>query len=93
MSKVPFNDLYKKQNNKLVRATFKKAFVSSVNVSAFTADVIFAENPNNTVRSIPLASHIDATLINVNDRCRVDIFDETNPSDMVVAYIYGRRLT
>lgn len=87
-----FNDLYKQQNERLIRATFKKAVISSVNTQTFTADVYFAENPSNIIRSIVLASQIDPTTVIAGDRCRVDIFDETNPRDMVVAYIYGRKM-
>lgn len=91
MSKVAPNATFNKQQDKLIGATFKKAIISSVNITAFTADVIFAENPNNTIRSIPLASHIDPSKVIPGDRCRVDVFDETNTRDMVVAYCYGRK--
>lgn len=92
MSKIAFNSLFKDQNKKLIRASFKKAFISSVNVSSNTADVYFAENPSTTIRNVPLASHIDSSSLVKGDRCRVDVFDETNPNDMVVAYIYGRSI-
>jgi len=93
MSKFAANHVYDKQNKLLVSSTFKKAFISSINITSFTADVIFAENPTNTIRSVPLGSHIDPTKIIVGDRCRVDVFDETNQRDMVVAYIYGRKMS
>src|SRR5579872_4265141 len=93
MSEHPYNDLWKKQHGKLVRATFKKAIITNVNASTNTADVYFSENPATVIRSIPLASQIVASQVMVGDRCRVDVFDETNPNDMVVAYIYGRVLT
>ncbi len=92
MSQPNTNDLWKKQHGKLVRSTFKKAIISNVNAAANTADVYFAENPATVIRSIPLASQITASQVMVGDRCRVDVFDETNPNDMVVAYIYGRVL-
>lgn len=91
MSVVAPNQTYKRQQETLVPATFKKAVISAINVQAFTADVYFSQNPSNVIRSIPLASHIDATAIMVGDRCRVDVFDETNQRDMVVAYVYGRK--
>jgi hypothetical protein len=87
---VPFNDTFKKQQGKLVRATFKKAFIVAVNASACTANVFFAESPQNVIKNVPLAAHIIPALVNAGDRCRIDLFDETNPNDMVVAYIYGR---
>lgn len=92
MSKQSVNDIWKKQQGKLMRATFKKAVISNVNVSANTADVYFAENPTTTIRNIPLASHIKASLVSQGDKCRVDVFDETNPNDMVVAYLYGKSI-
>lgn len=90
MSKQPLNDTWNKQHKKLVRATFKKAFISNVNVSANTADVYFAENPSTTIRNIPLASNVNTVYVSQGDKCRVDVFDETNPNDMVIAYIYGK---
>ena len=92
MSKTPTNDIWKMQHRKLPGATFKKGVVSSINVTAFSADVYFTENPNNIIRSVPLASHIDPTKILVGYRCRIDIFDETNIASMCVAYIIGRRM-
>lgn len=86
------NDTWNKQRDKLPPATYKKGVISSINVTAFSADVYFTENPNNIIRSVPLASHIDPTKIVVGDRCRVDIFNETNIASMVVAYIIGRRM-
>lgn len=93
MSKIPFNDTFHKQQAKLVRATFKKAIITNVNTSSNTADVYFAQDPSTVIRSIPLASQIDVSQVMVGDRCRVDVFDESNPNDMVVAYIYGRVLS
>lgn len=84
------NDLFKKQKDKLVRSTFKKAFINSVNALNATADVFFAESPQTIIRRVPLAANLIPSLIVKGDRCRVDVFDETNPDDMVVAYIYGR---
>lgn len=91
MTKVALNSVFEQQNKKLVPATFKKAVISGTNIVAFTADVYFSENPTNIIRNVPLAAHIDPTKILIGDKCRVDIFDETNIRDFVVAYIYGRK--
>lgn len=88
MSKQPVNQTFHKQQKTLVPATFKKGFVLAVNVAANTIDVAFAENPNTAVRNIPLARDVSITTISVGQKCRVDVFDETNPNDMVVAYSY-----
>lgn len=84
----PLNQTWKEQQKKLVRATFKKAFVNAVNVSMNTVDVYFAENPQTVIRNIPVASNVTLSSGMVGKRCRVDLFDETNPSDMVMAYTY-----
>lgn len=90
MSQHASNDTWRKQQQKIVRATFKKAFIVAIHSASSTVDVYFVENPQTVIKSIPLASVINPLLVRVGDRCRVDVFDETNPSDMVVAYVYGR---
>lgn len=90
MSNHSFNDTFKNQNKKLIRATFKKAVVNQVYINSATADVYFAGNPQTIIKGIPLAANIQPSQVMTGDKCRVDVFDETNPSDMVVAYIYGR---
>ena len=80
------------QNDKLVRATFKKAIINALYPNTGTADVMFVQNQQTVVKGVPLASHIIPSLVMIGDRCRVDIFDEKNPNDMVVAYIYGRTM-
>lgn len=88
MSKFPVNQTWKQQNKKLVKATFKKAFINAVHVSANTVDVYFAENPQTIVRNIRVASTVVIANVQPSQRCRIDVFDETNPSDMVMAYTY-----
>lgn len=88
MSVNPPNDTWKQQSKKLVRATFKKGFVVAVNTGAVTMDVSFAENPQTVLRNIPAAKSITLANVSVGQKCRVDLFDETNPNDMVVAYVY-----
>lgn len=92
LNKISYNELYDKQQKKLVRATFKKAVINNINIPNNTADVYFAQSPSTTIKNIPLSSQINASTLIVGDRCRVDIFDETNPNDMVIAYIYGRKI-
>jgi len=89
MSITPtFNDLYKKQQKKLVPSSFKKGIISQVNPSAHTANIYFVDNSQNIIKNIPMAKSIDITTVKVGLRCRVDLFDESNPQDMVVAYLY-----
>lgn len=89
MSQVPFNDVFKRQQKKLVPSTFKRAIINQVHPSNGTADVYFIDNPQTLVKSIPLANSVNIFYATKGTRCRVDIFDEKNPNDMVVAYIYG----
>lgn len=88
MSKQPFNDTFVRQQKKLVKSTFKKAFINSVNISAKTVDVYYAENPQTIIRNIPVADTVDITTIVIGKKCRVDLFDETNPLDSVMAFTY-----
>lgn len=88
MSTQPVNDTFRKQQKKLIRATFKKGFINSVNVSGKTVDVYYAENPQTIIRNIPVADTVNISAVIIGKRCRIDIFDETNPSDSVMAFTY-----
>lgn len=88
MSRHPVNDTFKGQQKKLVRATFKQGVVVNVNISAFTMDVSFVENPQNVIRSIPVAKSVAIGSVVTGQKCRIDLFDETNPNSMVVAYVF-----
>lgn len=88
MSRVPFNDLFKKQQRSLIPSTFKKGFISAVHTNAGTVDVSFAQNPLTIVKGIPVASTVNIANVVAGQRCRVDVFDETNPKDMVMAFTY-----
>jgi hypothetical protein len=88
MSRVPPNQTFQGQQKTLVRATFKKAFVNAVHAGSRTVDVYFAESPQTIIRNIPVATQIGISTIMVGSRCRVDVFDETNSSDMVMSYTY-----
>jgi len=86
---ININDLIKQIQKRINPSTFKKAVISKVNIQSSSADVYFIENPQNIIRSVPFSSAIDPKRVSVGNRCRVDMFDETNPSDTVIAYIYG----
>lgn len=88
MSKQPINRTFQAQQNRLVRATFKKGFISAVYANSMTVDVSFASNPNTIMRNIPIANTVNVTKLAAGQRCRVDMFDETNPNDCVMAYTY-----
>ena len=86
--KVPFNRTYQAQQKKLIRATFKKGIISAIHKNTFSVDVNFIGNQQTVVRNVPLANTIDINTLAIGNRCKVDLFDETNPMDMCVAYTY-----
>lgn len=88
MSLNALNDTFKQQQRKLVRSTFKKGFINAVYPNSYTVDIYYAENPQQIMRNIPVAKSVAISTVRVQQRCRIDIFDETNPNDMVVAYTY-----
>lgn len=85
---IPINEIYKIQNQKLLPATFKRGIISKVNLETFTADVYIIGNPQTILKDIPMSSAIDSNEVQAGQRCRIDMFDESNKSDMVVAYTY-----
>jgi len=80
-----YNQLHKSQQRKLIPDFFKKGIISKVNTSSKTVDVYFVDNPQNIIKNVPLANGVSAS---IGMRCKVDLFDESNPNDMVVAYCY-----
>lgn len=86
MSRQPINQTWQQQQKRLVRATFKKAFISAINIGSRTVDVYFAENAQTIIRNVPVATQISMSTLVVGARCKVDVFDETNPNDMAIAY-------
>ena len=85
---TPYNQIYKEQNKNLIQATFKKAVISSVNVSNNSADVYIVGNVQTTLRNIAFSKSVNISNVRPGDKCRVDCFDESNPNDMVIAYTY-----
>jgi hypothetical protein len=88
MSFVPVNQTFRQQQQKLVRATYKKGFINAVHASARTVDVYYAESPQSLIRNIPVAQSVNVATVIIGQRCRIDLFDETNPNDSVCAYVY-----
>lgn len=84
------NRLFKEQNERLVRATFKKGVIAKVYLSSFSADVFIIGNTQTLIKNVPFASNVSIAGISIGDKCRLDLFDETNPNDMVISYTYGR---
>lgn len=84
------NKTYTNQNKKLIPQTSRKAIVTATYPNNYTVDVYFIGNNQTVIRNIPIASNVDITKVAQGDRCKIDMFDETNPNDMVMAYTYGK---
>ena len=84
----PLADLYKRQNKKLIPDTFKKGIVVNVYINSRTVDLYFVNNPQTVLKNIICSLQIDMSTIAIGQRCKVDIFSETNARDIVVSYTY-----
>jgi hypothetical protein len=78
------------ENERRIPVSYKKAVIINVHSDSWSADVNVVGDYQSLYRNIPLSSAIPSDVRN-GDRCKVDLFDESNPNDMVVAYLYGRK--
>ena len=88
--RTPYNKIFQKQSKGLIPATFKKAVISSIDPQGASANVFIVGNTQTIINNVPFASSIDVSSVQQGDKCRLDCFDESNPSDMVIAYIYSK---
>lgn len=88
MSRIPSNQLFRMQHNKLNPAIFKRGVVVSINIGARTANIYFVENPQTIIKNVPLAKGLDASSIKIGEQVKVDTFSETRASSMVIAYTF-----
>lgn len=93
--KIPESKLYKKNNQRLIPITHKKAIIVGYNVQASLADICFLDNLQTKIKGVPISDTVQTFLfLNnpagglVNRKCVVDIFDESNTSQMIIAYTY-----
>jgi hypothetical protein len=89
----PYLNLHSKANDRTSRATFKRGIINAINAQLGTMDVQIVGSHSTILKGIPFSSAVNSSAVRVGDKCRIDMFDETNPYDCVVAYIYGRKLT
>lgn len=87
---INHNELFKASQNTLVPASNKKGIINQFYPESWTADVQIIGSVQTVLKGIPVSLAVSASDIKAGDRCRVDMFDETNPRDSVVAYTYGR---
>lgn len=83
-----YREFEQTKNGKIMPATFKRGIISKINFQQGIADVIIVGNIQTVLKNIQLSSAVPSTA-KVGDKCRIDMFDETNPNDIVVAYTYG----
>ena len=88
--KVPYQQIHEGQNKKLTPASLKKGVINAIYVSSWTADVQIIGGTSTILKNVPINLSLSLNDIKVGDRCKLDLFDETNPNDMVIAYTYGR---
>jgi hypothetical protein len=87
--RVPYNEIYKNQTSKLVPAMNKKAIIARINSSAHTVDIYYPNNPQTIIKNIQVASGVDMSKLLVGGQCKIDLFDEANPKDIIVSYAYN----
>lgn len=88
----PYLDLHDKANKIVTPATFKRGIINAIHPVNGTVDVQLVGNQSTVLKNIYTSSAINLNTIRVGDKCRIDMFDETNPNDCVVAYVYGRQI-
>lgn len=102
--KVPQKTVFEHNQNRLVPQTRRKAIITKMyvgpsgtlfNGNGISVDLYFIDNPQMVLKQIPVSLEASQILINffisapsLNVRCVVDIFNETNNRQMVVAYLY-----
>lgn len=95
LMQIPHSKLFKHNNERLVPTIRKKAVIvnGGTIVGAFSGgavDLYFLDNPQSIIKGVPVSDTVYAPFAGAltNKRCVVDIFDESNTSQMVVAYTY-----
>lgn len=78
--------------NKISAILSRKGIISRINFDTWTADVQVLGGTQGVMKSVPMSTAVSKN-VQIGDRCVLDVFDETNPTDMIVAYTYGRSPT
>jgi hypothetical protein len=85
-----YTQIHKEFNERLTPAFTKRGIINKLYPETWTADIQIVGSTQGIIKGVPLSSAIDINDVRIGDKCRVDMFDENNPNDMVVAYTYGR---
>jgi hypothetical protein len=84
-----YKNLHRKLNDKVTPTEWMRGIIVAVHYASKTADVSLLGNNASIIKNIPLSSGVGAIAnVKVGQRCRVDLFDSSNPSDSCVAYLY-----
>ena len=86
----PYLKIHGKANDRVTPATFKRGIINAIYAATGTADVQLVGNQSTVLKGIFFSSAVTPSKAKVGDKCRVDFFSEINPSDAVIAYLYGR---
>ena len=90
--RTAYNSTFRRQNKTLVPATFKKGVISSINqiggANGVSANVIIVGNMQTVLKNVRFSSSIIAANVRPGDKCRIDLFSEANPNDMIISYVY-----
>lgn len=94
---LPHSKLYQKNNQRLIPSMRKKAVIVNFNRIGTSVSMYFLDNPQTIIKNVPASVDVQnyleasAYINNSNSiaiNCVVDIFDESNLSQMIIAYVY-----
>jgi hypothetical protein len=66
----------------------KKGTIRVYNAGPHTADVQVEGSLGVWLTGVPVAANIDAATVVVGRRCAVELFDEGNPTDVVITAVF-----
>lgn len=90
MSRTPANHTFKLQQKTLVPSTYKRATISSININNRTANIYFSENPQTIIKNVIIANSINVSGLLPGMQVKVDAFNETSTTSMVISYVFGQ---
>lgn len=78
------------ENKKRSPSSYKKGIIVNVHSDSWTADINIIGDYQSLIKNVSLSSGVSSD-VRAGDKCRLELFDESNPNDMVIAYLYGRK--
>lgn len=92
--RIPQAQAQKDAYKRLTPEFRRRGVVTKIYGGGRAVDLYFVDNPQTIVKNIPVSIPSQAYLLSIIGsfgnvvKCVVDIFNETNSRDMVVAYVY-----